>query len=449
MGKQNGMGALCVIFFVSSSLLLMTGLAVATVFEVGDKKQYERLSQVPFDTLTPGDEVRIFYRESPYREKLIIRRSGTKAAPIVITGVPSNGRLPVIDGAGAVQFQKDLSDQSGRWLVKVGDNAPADYVVIRNLSLKNANNSQRYFLSGSAAIYADNAAGVFVKWGRHVTISNCEIQSCGNGVQTSYGPNVSHVCLTRCRIYNNGNFNNLASSQEHNIYLCGTDTAVQFCRFGAPHSDGNNIKDRGLNTLIRYNWIEGGKNRQLDLVDHKGYAKADAYVYGNVIIQGLRTNNPNMIHWGGDSGHSRSGTLHFFNNTMLARSRKTRFFVTRYSDCSLSLINNVFVGDGTLWNGTGSLKGISNWLSSDIVVPYGRSVGLKGLSPGFMSKYGIPYLPQAFSVLVNQGVNRVPLSVEYMPTPNGGGIRRPKIGAIDIGAYEAGKHWVKAADGKR
>jgi hypothetical protein len=89
---------------------------------------------------------------------------------------------------------------------------------------------------------------------------------------------------------------NLDSSQEHNAYMCGTNTTIQFSRFGETHSDGNNIKDRGRDTIIRYNWIEGGKNRQMDLVDYKNYRASDVYAYGNVIVQGIEMHNNNIIH---------------------------------------------------------------------------------------------------------------------------------------------------------
>ena len=32
--------------------------------------------------------------------------------------------------------------------------------------------------------------------------------------------------------------------QEHNVYLQGAFTIVQFCKFGEPFADGQNIKDR-------------------------------------------------------------------------------------------------------------------------------------------------------------------------------------------------------------
>ncbi len=42
---------------------------------VGPSQKYSSLSDVPWDSLGPGDTVRIFYRPEPYREKIIISGS--------------------------------------------------------------------------------------------------------------------------------------------------------------------------------------------------------------------------------------------------------------------------------------------------------------------------------------------------------------------------------------
>ena len=416
---------------------LQAPCAVAAIYEVGPTKTYKAISQVPLDSLEPGDIVKIFYREEPYREKFIFRCSGTKDKPIVIKGIPHKGKRPVIDGRSARQTQNENWPQSGRWLIKVGDKTPADYVHIKNLELRNANNSQEYRLGKGNRAYEDNAAGVFVRLGRNVLISNCAIHGCGNGIQTSYGPDVACVTISGCLIYDNGNHINLDSSQEHNVYLCGTHTTVQFCRFGVPHSNGNNIKDRGLNTTIRYNWIEGGKNRQLDLVDHKEYGRADAYVYGNVIVQGREVDNDNMIHWGGDSGNSRSGTLYLFNNTIVGKIKKTRFVVVRYPDCDVEMKNNVFIGSGKLWNGKGIIFGSNNWFSYDITLPRYLNLGIQGTRPGLILVSNMKYTPGTGSFLINRGTNKVPKPVKYMPKQFTGGTKRPQDGHIDIGAFEA------------
>lgn len=431
---------------ILSSLLIFLGVlfllsdASPSVYEVGPGKEFEGIGRVPLDALEPGDIVRIYYRQEPYREKFIVRRSGTKENPIVILGVPEGDKLPIIDGSLSNQFQEEQLFEPGRWLIKVGDGTSGDHIQIKKLELRNANNSQTFVKAGHAQGFDDNAAGVFVRFGRHVLISGCIIHSCGNGIQTSYGPKVSHVTLNCCRIYDNGNHLNLKSDQEHNVYLCGTDSIIQGCRFGDTHSDGNNIKDRGVNTIIRYNWIEGGKNRQLDLVDHKGYGRADAYVYGNVIMQRHDLSNNNMIHWGGDSGHSRSGTLYLFNNTILAKVEETRFIVVRYPDCSVGMKNNVFTGSGTLLNGNGLLYGSNNWFSSKINIPSNLPLSLQGQDPRFSMNPAMPYMPQPGSRLINNGTNQVPMKVEFMPTPYTGGFRRPNDGRMDIGAFEYSRH---------
>jgi hypothetical protein len=408
----------------------------AQIYEVGPGKKFEKIADVPLDSLEPGDVVKIHYRKEPYHEKFILRRSGTKKRPIVITGVPKDGKLPIIDGSQAYQRQKDSLDQSGRWLIKVGDDEAGNYVHVKKLHLRNANNSKVFYELEERREYKNNAAGIFVRKGKHVLISGCIIHSCGNGVQTSSAPDVSHVTLSGSYIYDNGNHRDQTSYLQHNVYMCGTNTTIQFSRFGETHSDGHNIKDRGRETVIRYNWIQGSKNRQLDLVDHKAYGRSDAYVYGNVIVQGRAIHNNNMIYWGGDSGRSRSGTLYFFSNTVIGKAKKTRFVVVRFPDCSVEMKNNVFVGVGTLWNDQGVLKGSNNWFSMQIKIPIYFNLGFKGQRPGFYSTTGIPYFPRAGSTLINLGTNAVPQKVSYMPKPYTGGLLRPSDGHMDIGAYE-------------
>jgi hypothetical protein len=55
----------------------------------------------------------------------------------------------------------------------------------------------------------------------------------------------------------------------------------------------------------------------------------------------------------------------------------------------------------------------------------------------------IAFVPSPGSVLVGGGTKNLPMPVQFMPKPNGGGIRRPEAGIIDIGAYEGGAHWLK------
>ena len=76
--------------------------AQGTLYEVGPNKPYASIGAGPWESLQAGDTVLIYWRSTPYKEKFVICRQGTAAAPITVRGVLGpNGELPVIDGNGA------------------------------------------------------------------------------------------------------------------------------------------------------------------------------------------------------------------------------------------------------------------------------------------------------------------------------------------------------------
>jgi hypothetical protein len=382
--------------------------------------------------------VQIHGKEAPYREKVVIRRSGTKEKPIIIRGVPdSQGRLPVLDGDRAKNFQKLCEpNKVARGLLILGDCSPADNILIQGLKLKNANNKNRFFLGNQLIPYADNAAGIFVNKGDNVRIKKCVINSCCMGIMTSHYPHVGDFTLSSSFIHENGDFS--GKGWGHGVYLCARRTVIEFNRFGDLCSDGNVIKDRSQTAVIRYNWIEGGMSHQIDLVEdnQNSYKNANAYVYGNVILQGHKVRNPKMILFGGDVGGSRQGILYFFNNTVYGKTRTPRAFVfVNKPDCSALLQNNVMLGGKNIWMGSGSVSG-SNNLFSHGAHTEGIVNSFYGGVEQFVRHGPIPYLPKPGALLINTGTFRIPAKVKYMPAPFTGGTRRPVKGTIDIGAFE-------------
>src|SRR5262245_17810388 len=100
----------------------------AAVYEVGPGKPLATPSAVPWESLQPGDTVLIHWRTDPYRDKWVVTRAGTAAAPIVVRGVPGpGGELPIIDGSGAVtRLALDTWGES-RFVIKIGGSSiPAD-----------------------------------------------------------------------------------------------------------------------------------------------------------------------------------------------------------------------------------------------------------------------------------------------------------------------------------
>src|SRR5262245_45422395 len=73
-------------------------------YEVGPQKRYANLRDVPWHKLRPGDQVKVHWREEPYRDKVHLSKRGEPERPIVVEGVPDkDGSLPLLDDRDAVE----------------------------------------------------------------------------------------------------------------------------------------------------------------------------------------------------------------------------------------------------------------------------------------------------------------------------------------------------------
>ncbi|MCC6464928.1 MAG: polysaccharide-degrading enzyme, partial [Planctomycetes bacterium] len=320
--------------------LLAAPLGAAT-YNVGPGQTYTTIGAVPWATLAAGDVVRIHYRATPYAEKWVLCRQGAAGNPITIQGVPEagTGALPVITGSGAVTAAGLNYWGENRGVLKIGGaSTPADlmpqYIVVEHLEFRSAHPSYTFTDDGGnpGVTYAQNAAGIYVEKGKHITIRNCTLTDCGNGLFVGPGgvaggtgnPALTEdIYVGHCYIHGNGIS---ASAYEHNSYCESDGILYEFNRYGPLRSgaSGNNLKDRSARCVVRFNWIESG-NRQLDLVEADGSGIEtlpgydSTFVYGNVLIEPDAAGNNQIIHYGGDNGTTstyRKGTLYLYNNTI-------------------------------------------------------------------------------------------------------------------------------------
>ena len=324
----------------------LAGTSQARIFNVGDGRPFPNIASVPWGELGPGDLVRVHWRRSAYREKILISTRGTERRPIRVVGVPGPaGERPVIDGdaattSPAMQFPYAGTQDRGllivtpnrgyRWGFKPG------YLVIEGLELRNAS-APRQFRDGLGHVrsFSMNAASVFVERGEHIVIRNCAINGSGNGLFVASGGSEEaqsrDILVEGCDIRDNGN---VGRDREHNVYTEAIGIIFQYNRLGPPRggSLGNNLKDRSAGTVVRYNWIENGAHL-LDLVEpEESYAAAckarafsDTFVYGNVLISGPGPQTY-VVHYGGDNGRTstyRKGVLHFYHNTVSVIANQT------------------------------------------------------------------------------------------------------------------------------
>ena len=330
----------------------------AATYEVGPSAgQLSKIADVPWASLAAGDTVLIYWRATAYKEKWVIARQGSAAAPITIRGVANaDGDLPVIDGNGAVTPTNLNYWNEERSVIKIGgssipSNTMPTYICIENLDVRSARPAYSFTNdNGDPSSYSANAAAIHIERGQHITIRNCTLRDSGNGLFCGIdNGDTQDILIEKCSIYNNG----IAGSYyEHNSYTAAVGITFQYNHYGPLRAGclGNNLKDRSVGTVVRYNWIESG-NRQLDLVDCEDDPSLitdpnyrSTYVYGNILIE-PQSGNRQIIHYGGDSGDTsiyRKGTLHLYNNTIVStRSGRSTLVRLTSSDESCNAYNNI------------------------------------------------------------------------------------------------------------
>ncbi|MHC5037243.1 MAG: right-handed parallel beta-helix repeat-containing protein [Planctomycetota bacterium] len=456
-----------IVFLALFALLFPAPSLLAGDFEVGPGRVHTELDTVPWESLAPGDRVRIHWRASPYRTKFVLCRQGTATAPITVSGVPDgSGALPVIEGDGAVTPSPLNYWNEDRGVIKIGGaNTPPDtmpaHIIVGDLEIRSARPGYSYTGDdGGTHGYASNAAAIYVEKGQNITIRNCILHDCGNGLFAAW--QTTGLLVEMCHLFGNGI---AASAFEHNNYTEANGITFQFNRFGPLRANclGNNLKDRSAGTVIRYNWIEGG-NRQLDLVD-SGNLNTDAkyastFVYGNILIEPDGAGNSQIVHYGGDSGTTsqyRKGTLHFYNNTVVStRTGNTTLFRLSTNEEQCDCWNNVFFVTATgdrlaLLNADGVLNLQSCWFKPGFVPSHGSVSGtitdlgnhITGTDPGFLDFAGQDFHLASDSPCVNAGTP-LPMPVaaqhdlvqEYVV--HRAGILRANDGTLDLGAFELG-----------
>lgn len=463
---------------------------------VGPGKRHENLADVPWAKLRAGDTVRVFPRAEPYHEKIMIGGVGRPDAPIKVCGVRGpKGELPVLDGAGAttqpgLEFPYDGHQVRGLVIIGKRHSDPyreqPEHIVLESLEIRNANRQHTFRdRHGKETKWAENAAGVFLQRGDHITIRGCVIHDNENGLflGTAGAEELSHDIL----VEGNHVYGNASPTDwfEHNLYNEASGVVIQHNHFGPPKRGPNgtlgaNIKERSAGVVIRYNWIEDGAHL-IDLVDSQEARDPNlkdprfhvSYVYGNVLVRGKEASG-SMVHYGGDSGlfdTYRKGTLHFFHNTVVVRNathpewQGTAVFELSTNDEKLDMRNNVVFaespptptrpvallgardgiisGDATLasnWLSTGvnALDGVPGKLHDRRAKVAGFEASLFGADPAFADPAKLDYAPSPSSALVGkasrvQGDHAV--SLQYVL--HGRAEPRPREDPPSIGAFSA------------
>jgi hypothetical protein len=453
--------------------LVAAGASRAATHAVGPGQPYANIGDVPLESLTAGDTVLIHWRAAPYHEKWVIGGQGTAAAPITFRGVAGpDGERPVIDGENATTRLALNYWSEARGVIKIGGSSvPPDitptYIVLENLDIRGARPPAIFFDdAGAQQSYVQNSAAIYVERGQHVTVRNCIIRECGNGLFVASSPAEAarEILIEGNYIHSNGNVDRI---YEHNTYTAAIGITYQYNRFGplVAGAGGNNLKDRSAGLVVRGNWIEGG-NRQLDLVDAEDSplirddpAYGETFVYGNVLIEPAGAGNRQIVHYGGDSGAEswyRKGTLYFHDNTLVStRTDRTTLLRLSTNDEACVAVNNILFATHAGYNfalldNTGMLTVSHNWAKPGWVQAFGGDDGtllddatwITGSAPGFADLAAQDFLLRYDGAAVDAAGALPPqLPPEHVPErqywKHQDGVERHVRGAAaDLGALE-------------
>jgi len=357
------LGSVCFYFI----LLLVPVVVAAADYNIGSGQTYTTIGAFPWSSLVAGDTVYIHAKDSqvPYYEHIYISAAlqGTEASPIKIIGVSDgSGNQPIIDGSNSTigpnfdTYNPEASSPSYHSMLGVLVFGPSSasngtypqWVEVSNLTIQNYKNVTTTDENGLD--YTNHSGEViYVQSGEHITLDNLTVTGGRDGI---FGKDAGHtkwLTIKNSYIYGNGVS---GSYLYHNIYTELYYLVLEGNHFGPPieGSSGNNIKDRGVGTIIRYNFVEDG-GHLIDLVACEDQCVAhmadpawgEDFVYGNVLYAG--PSGPELlVHLGG--GTEGREDLYFYNNTVLverdsATSYYTAMMQITSSDQTVYMDNNI------------------------------------------------------------------------------------------------------------
>jgi len=404
--------------------------ANAETYQVGPDKPHASLNDLQ-DSLQPGDVVEV-EGDATYPGNIHFRKHGTSEAPIIIRGIPRQGRPPVLSGGD-------------EWTIVLH----GDHYVLENFEITGG---QQYCVVHKA---------------HDITLRNVVVHDCPNHGILGTDEESGSLTIEHSEVYACG-----SGEKRHQLYIATDESmhpgSVFRLQFTYVHdaNGGNNVKSRAERNEIYYNWIEGALYHGLDLIgpdgQSPGLAREDSDVVENVIVT---TSSWQAARFGGDATGATAGRYRFVNNTFIMGPESKVALRMQENVESVELHNNVFfkLGDNEMqlirhtdpMGASPVVRGSHNWIQEGFTdIPSGLSATVPGTNPGFANPDTFDLRPGKGAALIDAGTSETALQDSHaMPSAleipafvppyrmrlaAGTQVQRPKTGELDIGAYEQG-----------
>jgi hypothetical protein len=382
---------------VTSGTTTTANFRPATVLSVGPGRQYATLraanavavdgSLVEIDPGTYTDDITVW------------RQNG-----VVLRGVGAT--RPILHSTQLIPYVSGNDQQNGKGIVVVeGSNISVENLEISGARVTDAN---------GAAVRND---------GQNLTVCNGYFHDNENGfLGGAYGT----LTVEYTEFANNGSGD---VGHTHNIYVDDGNSAGDklVFRYNYSHnvSIGHTLKTRARENYVLYNRLTdettGSSSYNID-VPNGGLT----FVIGNVIQQGVNTDNPTMISYGAEGlTAGRTQELYVVNNTLVNDLGSGTLIQVQTGTSLLRMVNNLFVGGGTV------VSGISASAATNLTTD----------APGFVNRTGFDYHLVSSSPARDAGsdpgsAQGMSLQPVYQYVQKAQREVRPTDSAIDIGAYE-------------
>jgi hypothetical protein len=267
--------------------------------------------------------------------------------------------------------------------------------------------------------------------GTNFTLRNSFLHDNENGILSGVNT-ASTIVLENNEFGHNG----YGDGYSHNVYI-GKAGKLTF-RYNYSHDAnvGHNLKTRALYNTIAYNRFSslragetgstaaGKPSYEIDVPNG-----GTTFIIGNVIMQPVAGNNPNIVAYGEEGVSGYATDLYVVNNTFIndESSRGTFVMVGSGVTTPVKLTNNLFSGYGSQITQANAAK-LTNYQAASV---------------GFVNRAAYDLRPLNTSLIVNAGSNpgyskgNVSLNAAASYKHTASGLNRAAInGANDIGAYE-------------
>lgn len=164
---------------------------------------------------------------------------------------------------------------------------------------------------------SNNGAGVRINQANGISVRECDIHGNDMGIMSNGSINAAGIGIgasdqrfEACHVHDNGSIREQGYS--HNFYLGGDSATLWRCVVGASTA-GHNIKSRARVTIVDSCLVHDSANREIDLVDAKGFTDrpdSSAVIINSIIIKRANlAGNRGVIHFGRDGSANREGRL--------------------------------------------------------------------------------------------------------------------------------------------